>query len=335
MRATLLKSVRAILIAFISSASVQAVTIDMVTVGNPGNAPDTRYNAISVGAVDYVYEIGKYEVTAGQYTEFLNAVAKDDPDELWNNGMNLNPAAAGAGIVRTGLTANFSYSVAPDYANRPVNCVTFWNAARFANWLQNGQPKGPEGPGTTEDGAYHNVGNPDLFGRNPGARFFIPTEDEWYKAAYHNSSSGLAANYFDYPTGSNLPPANTLPDTSNHANFNDNGQTIGTPYYRTNVGEFANSPSPYGTFDQGGNIAEWNETEIGFWRGLRGGSFISGLDTLDASTRGGSAPGGAGYDAGFRIAGIAIPEPTTLTLAIAVIAKLLTVRRRPTSHNRV
>ena len=62
----------------------EAVTIDMVTVGNPGNAPDTRYNGISVGSVDHVYQIGKYEVTAGQYTEFLNAVAKADPNGLYN-----------------------------------------------------------------------------------------------------------------------------------------------------------------------------------------------------------------------------------------------------------
>ena len=59
----------------------------MVPVGNPGNAPDTRYDRISVGSVDHVYQIGKYEVTAGQYTEFLNAVAKADPNGLYNTAM--------------------------------------------------------------------------------------------------------------------------------------------------------------------------------------------------------------------------------------------------------
>ena len=61
--------------------------------------------------------------------------------------------------------------------------TSFWDAARFTNWLHNGQPTGPQGPGTTEDGAYHDVGDQTLFGRNAGAKFFIPTEDEWYKAA--------------------------------------------------------------------------------------------------------------------------------------------------------
>ena len=76
--------------------------------------------------------------------------------------------------------------MAADWANRPVNYVSFWDAARFANWLHNGQPTGPQGPGTTEGGAYHDVGNQTLFGRNAGAKFFIPTENEWYKAAYHD-----------------------------------------------------------------------------------------------------------------------------------------------------
>ena len=72
-----------------------AVTIDMVTVGNPGNAPDTEVmtccgsstGTTGYGSVGYRYRIGKYEVTAGQYTEFLNAVAKADPNGLYNTEM--------------------------------------------------------------------------------------------------------------------------------------------------------------------------------------------------------------------------------------------------------
>ena len=100
---------------------------------------------------------------------------------------------------------------------------------------------------------YHNLGNQSLFGRNPGAKFFIPTEDEWYKAAYHKND-GVTGNYWDYPTASNTAPINTLPDPGNHANFYDslgtgnNDYTIGSPYHRTVVGEFAKSDSSYGTF---------------------------------------------------------------------------------------
>ena len=153
-----------------TSHSVHAVTIEMVPVGNPGNAPDTRYNGISVGSVRYAYQIGKYEVTAGQYTEFLNAVADADPNGLYNTAMGDPSGYLGANIQQIGSSPNYSYTVAADWANRPVNYVSFWDAARFANWLHNGQPTGAQGPGTTEGGAYHHVGNQALFGRNAGAR---------------------------------------------------------------------------------------------------------------------------------------------------------------------
>ena len=73
------------------------------------------------------------------------------------------------------------------------------------------------------------------------------------------------AGYWDYPTKSNTVPSNVgsdgYTDPGNHANYWNNGYTLGSPYYRTNVGEFENSASAYGTFDQGGNVWEWNEAE--------------------------------------------------------------------------
>ena len=68
----------------------------------------------------------------------------------------------------------------------------------------------------------------------------------------------------------------TTPDGGNNANFYQSGYTIGSPYYRTPVGEFELSDSPYGTFDQGGNVWEWTEAILyGSERGFRGGSVIS------------------------------------------------------------
>jgi sulfatase modifying factor 1 len=319
----------------LAAETARAVTVDMVTVGNPGNAPDTRYNGTSIGSVDHVYRIGKYEITAGQYAEFLNAVAKDDPNDLYAPSMAFPGGEQYAGpwgcnIRRNGASPTYSYSIAADWADRPVNWVSFWDAARFANWLHNGQPTGPEGPGTTEDGAYHDVGNQSLFARNPGAKFFIPTVDEWYKAAYHDKSAGLAAKYFDYPTGSNNEPFNTLPDPGNHANFYDYRSnasfdytyTIGSPYYRTPVGAFVNSASSYGTFDQGGNVSERNETILGpTTRGERGGSFQDHGVQMQAAFYGYGYPIDTtfkNYDLGFRVAA-AVPEPSAGMLAILAI----------------
>jgi formylglycine-generating enzyme len=318
------------------STTASALTLDMVTVGNPGNAPDTRYGLPAgspVGAVGYTYQIGKYEVTAGQYTEFLNAVAKADPNGLYNQFMDYDTYSmlGGPNIKRSGSSGGFSYSVAPDWANRPVSLVSFWDAVRFANWLHNGQPDGAQGPGTTEDGAYHDIGNLDLFGRNTGALFFIPTEDEWHKAAYHDKSAGLTASYFDYPAGTNLLPGRDMTEVTNpgnNANYYSSGYLIGSPYNRTVIGEFELSDSTYGTFDQGGNVWEWNETK-GFMnnrRSLRGGARDSLSGTLRASYRNQDLPNNNNGSIGFRVG--SIPEPLTVTMAAIGSLGLFLLRRR-------
>ncbi|MGA2060093.1 MAG: SUMF1/EgtB/PvdO family nonheme iron enzyme [Thermoguttaceae bacterium] len=299
----------------------QAITIDMVTVGNPGNAPDTvvmNDGTTGYGEVDYTYQIGKFEITAGQYTAFLNAVARTaDPYSLDSIGMgNTSDAWRGCNIQRSGPQGNYTYSVAADWANRPVNYVSWGSAARFCNWLANGQPNtGVEDNTTTEDGSYYlNGARGDealmAITRKSTATWVIPNENEWYKAAYHKND-GVTGNYWLYPTGTNDLPSNilTTPDPGNNANFftQNGGLTIGGPYYRTPVGAFVNSESPYGTFDQGGNVWEWNETS---WRG---GAFDSVDVFLAASFR--SYPiarGGAGYENGFRVA--YVPEPSSMVL---------------------
>ncbi len=61
-------------------------SLEVVRVGNPGNADDTH--GAGYGGVDYVYNIGKYEVTAGQYAEFLNSVAGVDAYGLYSASMS-------------------------------------------------------------------------------------------------------------------------------------------------------------------------------------------------------------------------------------------------------
>ncbi len=98
-----------------------------------------------------------------------------------------------------------------------------------------------------------------------------------------------------------------------HRNYYDSGYLLGDPYYRTEVGEFELSDSPYGTFDMGGNVWEWNETLIGSARGLRGGS-CSGTDSfLGSSYRYYFDPNYEVYYVGFRVASN-VPEPMTMSL---------------------
>jgi len=315
----------------VCGVAVQAVEIETVTVGNPGNADDTHDEGY--GGVDYVYNIGKFEVSAGQYTEFLNAVADDDTYGLYNTDMGDPSGAGGCNIERSGSPGGYSYSVAADWADRPVNYVSWGDAARFANWLHNGQPTGAQNLSTTESGSYFLNGatsDAELMAvvREPDATWVIPSQDEWYKAAYHYND-GVTGNYYDYPTSSDSVPSNDVvePDPGNNANFYDTGFTIGSPYFRTVVGDFENSESPYNTFDQGGNVSEWNEAaSAGSLRGLRGGAFLDGGSSMLASVRRLNAPTDEVNDFGFRVANVPAPDsgiPTVSEWGMVAMALLV------------
>ena len=149
----------------------------------------------------------------------------------------------------------------------------------------------------------------------------IPSEDEWHKAAYHKND-GVTGNYFGYPTSSDAAPGQDMADVSgNNANSYTSPFTypIDSGKYTTVVGEFQNSDSPYGTFDQGGNVWEWIDgivqSRYGSCRGLRGGSFASDgpSDPLRASARyDGVGPLHTHSDFGFRVA--RVPEPASMLM---------------------
>ena len=330
----------------------RAVTIDMVTVGNAGNANDPATGNL-YGGVNYSYQIGRYDVTIGQYTDFLNAVAATDTYGLYSDGMAI--ALNVAGIAQSGSSGSYTYSViaasgsAPNggvsAANRPITYMSWWRSARFSNWMANGQPSGAQDSTTTENGAYNvngatsgnapakNVTNPNTLA---APTFYIPTENEFYKAAFYspvlNSGSG---GYYTYATQSNTAPGNQIGGTANQANYapapdvvysvtqsddHDGGQN-----YLTDVGAFSGSGSFYGTFDQSGNVFQWNDLNgtSGSSRGLRGGSWDS-EDELDLSSvfrLSSYYPSEESIRIGFRLASpVAVPEPSTWVMGLAGIA---------------
>ena len=242
-----------------------SVNYQMTSVGNPGNAPDT--SPAGYGAVSYDYQIGKYDVTVGQYAEFLNAKAQADPYGLYNAGMGTDR------ISRSGTSGNYTYAVINSTGNRPVTYVSWFDSARFSNWMSNGQ-----GSASTEMGGYtlidgQTTGNAPA--GNAGAGFRIPTENEWYKSAYfspdyHDSGED---GYYNYATQSDTLPGTTIGSGANQSNYNN---AIGTS---TSVGSFSGSGSFYGTFDQTGNVYQWNDLDgtPSYSRGWRGGSW----DTVD------------------------------------------------------
>ena len=311
--------------------SAQAVTIDMVT----GRQPRQRAG----------YALRRRPASARSATSTRSASTKSRPASTPSSSTPwprptptgcttrrwaIPVIRCGANIQRTGSSPNYSYSVAADWANRPVNYVSFWDAARFANWLHNGQPTGAQGPGTTEGGAYHDVGNQTLFGRNAGAKFFIPTEDEWYKAAYHDKTAGLAASYFDYPTGTNAVPGNDINEATNpgnNANYYISGLCDWQPVLshgrrrirvvRQSLRHVRSRRQRVGVERNGcDQFVAWYAWRV-VRRRLEHPARVQPPDIIPTNVNG---------DVGFRVA--SIPEPATAVLAILAGALGWALRKR-------
>ncbi|WP_043583906.1 SUMF1/EgtB/PvdO family nonheme iron enzyme [Geminisphaera colitermitum] len=283
-----------------------SINIPTVTVGDIGNAADST----GYGAVSYEYQIGKYEVTNGQYAAFLNAV--DSTGANTYNLYNSNMSSSNFG----GITWNGSaYEVKAGFDLKPVNFVSFYDAARFTNWLTSGD---------TENGLYVFSGTTTITSFPDHATstgWALPSEDEWYKAAYYDPNKGGVGGYWAYPTQSDSI-------SGSQANYWNSGNG-NVPMI---VGSF--TENAYGTFDQGGNVSEWNDTLInGTARGLRGGEFGDYADNLASSARDYRVLADEESIVGIRVVLLSnqssVPEPSTYA-ALAGLAMLVyvIVRRR-------
>ncbi len=307
-------------ISLFAAQSASAVTIQWSPVGNPGNAADPATGSL-YGAVGYAYDIGTYDVTNSQYVEFLNA--KDptgtSPLQLYNS--NMSDGTYGGINYNAGNGNGTKYNVISANGNHPVNFATWYDSIRFANWLNNGQ-----GNSDTESGAYTLQGgtptpsNGNSIMRNAGATVFLPSENEWYKAAYNIPATN---SYFQYPTSSNTTPTGSFPTAlPNHANIQPGPNNL------TDVGAYTGTTSPYGAFDMGGNVVQWNEALIGgSVRGVRGASFNGNSIGLRSSYREGDDPTNkTSINIGFRVA--STPEPSTGVLAVIACGMMWWWRKR-------
>jgi formylglycine-generating enzyme required for sulfatase activity len=269
----------------------------------------------------------EFEWTNSQYAQFLNAIDPEgtNPNSVYNSNMGSN--ASGGISFDTNASSGSKYAVRTNMGDKPVNYVSWFDAARVSNWLMNGAT----GTSSTETGAYTLSGatSGDAPAVNPGATFYIPTEDQWYKAAYYKGGS-TNAGYWDYATQSDTAPTAVTADstgvgsagsTGNFANFNSvagwNSQNGNVTTVGTNGGA-----SAYGAFDMSGNIWEWNDltAAAGSSRGLRGGSWNSLAFDLSSSSRPTNDPSDES-DFGFRLASpVAVPEPSTYAMALAGLA---------------
>lgn len=288
--------------------------IETVNVRDAGNPPDADTGR---GSVAYEFAIGAGEITVRQYLDFLNAVATVPAtpaiEALWVQDMQDTKGYVSAGLIAragSGSTADpYLYTEVADSAlgegssRRAILNISWFSAARFANWLHNGATA----TSSTESGAYALDGaTSGVVMKNPDARWWIPSDDEWYKAAYYDPSKPGDNQYWEYPTKSDtLPLAEAFPGGANSANFDGalpEGQKI------TPTGAYSKSLNFYGTYDQAGLLWEWTDAVftdfdgLPVTRGLRGGSWSLGM--INASKFGPRdyEPTYDDDDTGFRLA---------------------------------
>lgn len=301
------------------SGTANAFAMDFVKVGNPANAPDISGLPSPAGAVSYPFLMGKYEVSEDMVTK-ANALGS------------------------LGITMQVTRG-----PNKPATYITWNEAARFVNWLNTSHGFGVAYKFSLQPGdvGYDSNQNVELWStgesgfnpvnpyRNMQAHFVLPSEDEWYKAAYYDGVAGL---YYDYPTGSDTVPTAVVGGTSPGTAVC--GSLAGLPADINDAGGL----SPYGTMAQGGNVREWMEsafdqvndspTEV---RTHRGAYYGRPPEQLSASQRLLPNPGVETgdncnyptyerYSIGFRVA--IVPEPAQSAAVVAVMALGFTFWRR-------
>jgi sulfatase modifying factor 1 len=263
-------------------------TIDFVNIGNAGNAADTT----GFGAVPYTYRIGKYEIS------------QDQIDRATASGMANVTAGAYTG-------------------NQPAANITWYEAAAFVNWMNTST--GKQAPydlnwngsawsmNLWSSGQAWTAGGENLF-RNKDAFYFLPSENEWYKAAYFNR---LSLYYSEYP-GSSFAPTAVAGGTEPYTAVYDG---VGSAA----IVDSAGGLSGYGTMGQAGNVSEWNETAFDGSnssasedRAFRGGNYGSFEYVLRSSVRTPYDPTFENTIIGFRVA--SVPEPSTCAMALAGLA---------------
>lgn len=278
--------------------------IEFVTIGNPGNPDDTTGDPNPAGRVDYTYRISKYEISEAM----IDAANAD-------GGLGLAKDTRG-----------------PD---KPATSISWLEAATFINWLNtsNGHQAAYnlDGGGMFQPWSSAEAwqkGGENLF-RHKSTVYFLPSMDEWYKAAYYDPDLGT---YGDYPTANGLVPTTVASGTATNTAVFDQSFPTG-PADITQAGGL----SPYGTMGQGGNVFEWEETGFDLvndssssssFRGVRGGYFGSNFINLSSSLRIDGSPAVGYVNIGFRVASISVPEPSSLLLGAVASVGLLMRRRR-------
>lgn len=305
---------------------------EFVTIGAPGNAAYTGAGLNrNRGRVDYEYRMGRYEITSAQWVNFFNAAALQPSGQaipyltiptFW--GGEIDPTYQGSGL---------RFRVTPGREMMPVGNISWRAAAVYCNWLHNDQ--------STERSAFLNGAyDVSTFGyagptgalftdqrtHNPGARFWIPTQDEWIKAAHYdpNRHGEGQGGWWNYNNATDTPLHGGPPGGTGFNQFGQIGpasgnfgwESAGLNEFRVLLGSYPTVQTPWGLLDTAGGTTEWTEGvggDIDSLARLQGGS-AWGSSASDGWANSifalrGDFPSYPIFDYGFRIAA-AIPSPT-------------------------
>lgn len=343
--------------------------IEFVTVGAVGNAAwqgdGTEGDvALNRGQVNYQYGIGKFEVTTSQWVEFFNA-AYDRPAEDWLPHVT-PPTFWGAVGATPNTPGGLRWAVPAGNAMRPVGNISWRMAAMYCNWLCNDKSTDRAAfmSGAYDVGTFGYLGASSIFTdqltHNSGARYWIPTLDEWLKAAHYDpakpNADGTVGGWWKYsttsdapvaygPPGVNVRPGGSVPGldpTGPLAQANGNWDSSNFPGYdpfTTPLGAYSDVQSPWGLYDTSGGTAEWNEganlaNTSRFAEGtMRGAIGSPAAGTLDSISRtAGGFPSDSSLFFGLRIAS-SVPSPSAFSLGLGA-SFLGTNRNRRTRHAR-
>ncbi len=303
---------------------VPSYGIDFVTIGAPGNrhtipseVPEAPW--VQRGAVDYEYRLSRTEITIGQFAEFVTAYQAVRPGLYLSQDADEVGRSEYLGVGPSGADYNPSHS---QYPNQPS-----WRmAARFCNWLHNGKVNERW---AFESGAYdtstfgrstNGVDYTDQFTRSPGARFWIPSINEWVKGTFYDPNRyGVGqGGYWPFTNSSETLPISGLPGEGGETNAGINVP----PNDFMDVGSYPGSQSPWGLLDTSGGTTEYTEDYLSqSTLRLRVGSyyaewihFLNESPVLGGAT--GTAPDSGGFG-GLRLAS-AVPSPGTVVLGALV-----------------
>ncbi len=309
------------------SGAGNTFAMEFVTIGNPNNTADTNANPSPAGRVTYAYDIGKFEVSRDMVTKYNANFGTTNNLEITLIDMDDFGIVGGNG------------------ANKPATGVSWNEAARFVNWLNTSTGNQAaykfNSAGVNDPIALWQSGDAGYDASNPFrnslAKYVLPSDDEWHKAAYYdpNKSGVGVGGYYVYATGSDTAPTGVASGTGTGVNGN-NEAVIDEQSGPADV-NLAGGLSHYGVMGLGGNVYEWGEGS---------GDRVNNISSNSRSLLGGywydpaepswgarfeSDPGYEDFFIGFRVVSLSsevVPEPSMLVIGTVFGLGGLAAKRR-------